>query len=330
MTRRTQKGFTLVELLVVITIIAMLMALLIPVVGRARESARRTQCMNNQHQIGEAMQVYATSQNGLIPPSLSLSPPDPNNNSKQYVFGWAQGLMSQLGRDDLTVGKVNYPNFQTSPVFIPLLVCPDESTKIGASGGPQSYVVNGGCANNYSPGGLPVDWSANGVWDYRINVSGSPSPAVNRTTMDYVAKHDGAATTISHSENVDTTYYVPSVSSINSPVLEAQQCILWNYPAPTDPTKAPNFNKDVGNITTPDLAHARPSSNHPGGAVVTFADNHQSFISDALDYQTYSMLLTSYGSTSQQPGVVANPPFPNNWYTYQIAYPLDQSRIPTN
>jgi prepilin-type N-terminal cleavage/methylation domain-containing protein len=52
-------GFTLIELLVVIAIVAILAALVLPALSRARVQAQRTQCTNNQHQIGIAFKLYA-------------------------------------------------------------------------------------------------------------------------------------------------------------------------------------------------------------------------------------------------------------------------------
>lgn len=60
-------GFTLVELLVVISVIAMLMGVLVPVLSRARQSAYRVACMSNLRQIGMAIQNYRDEHRGKFP-----------------------------------------------------------------------------------------------------------------------------------------------------------------------------------------------------------------------------------------------------------------------
>src|SRR6478672_4779737 len=83
-----RRGFTLVELLVVIAIIAVLIALLLPAVQAAREAARRTRCKNNLKQFGLALHNYHDT-HGVFPPAQILP------------SGWAWGAFLLPFLDDL-------------------------------------------------------------------------------------------------------------------------------------------------------------------------------------------------------------------------------------
>lgn len=66
---KKKNAFTLIELLVVIAIIGILIAILIPVVSKAMESARRSNCANNLKSIGTAFLAYAAENQGALPPN---------------------------------------------------------------------------------------------------------------------------------------------------------------------------------------------------------------------------------------------------------------------
>lgn len=66
---RLRRAFTLVELLVVVSIIALLISILLPSLRNAREQAKATQCAANCRQIGQAMATYLAEHNGVYPPS---------------------------------------------------------------------------------------------------------------------------------------------------------------------------------------------------------------------------------------------------------------------
>lgn len=67
-----RRGFTLIELLVVIAVVALLAALLVPTLGRARESGRRSACTSNLRQLSVALAIYAGENEGGYPPVTPL------------------------------------------------------------------------------------------------------------------------------------------------------------------------------------------------------------------------------------------------------------------
>jgi prepilin-type N-terminal cleavage/methylation domain-containing protein/prepilin-type processing-associated H-X9-DG protein len=101
---KKKTGFTLIELLVVVAIISVLIAMLLPALSRARESARAALCTSNMRSIGLASQQYVMDNNGTLPSAGYAT-------SSGWWYYWFyflnnNGYLSSLGEnDDTTTSK---------------------------------------------------------------------------------------------------------------------------------------------------------------------------------------------------------------------------------
>ena len=320
MVTQRKRGFTLVELLVVISIIGMLMALILPAVQKAKEVARQATCMNNMGvNLAKAHLQFVATNNRFCGYVNSVG-----HDNK--CVSWVVPLFPYIDRQDLANAwnGVHYDwenSGQTIPAkikhphtYIEVLICPTNppaDEKIS----PLSYVVNGGFAGDVQPacatsGQIPClqvaagtgENQANGVFhdQYGPEVGDGYNPRVARAvTLQYLAANDGASRTAILSENVQlvTTWYTYQQN-------RHTLAMIWWLEAGTPDTsyRRINFGKTVpiaaaqAPVTPQDFA--RPSSYHAQGVNMAFGDGHGKFISETINYAVYTQLLTSAGSRS--------------------------------
>jgi prepilin-type N-terminal cleavage/methylation domain-containing protein len=276
---RKRRAFTLVELLVVITIIGMLMAMLLPAVNAAREAARRGQCMNNAKQLTLAIQNFESRGQGFpgYAQYLCTASVIPNDGTTTDInVSWPVLLLPFMERNDLWNrwgdAKFTDNDRYLLHTYLPSLTCPSNPPEgtFAAIGGstpspgstPLGYVVNCGIKDRTrtsNTGSYFVNSNPSvadpGVWDgpktgvFFNQQSGMPR---QKLTLDYISQKDGSQNTLLLSENIHATSYVPLDYSTTPPkrraILEEDVGMIWDgrflangaYGAPADAAQCLN------------------------------------------------------------------------------------------
>lgn len=306
-----RNAFSLVELLTVVAILGVLVALLMPAIQAARETARRSTCTNNLRQLGLALQNYHAAHKRFPPGRGAPLPLVFSTHAYLLPFLEAGSLESQVDfaspPTSFTVGPTFYdgaPNHNAATQSVAVFLCPSDEQQgqiAGSSFGATNYAANAG-SGVLSSGNI-VD--ADGVF-----FTGSEIAFRNLVR--------GSSHTVAFSERL-----LGPGGIHGSPAPDESARLMRELPLSSDPSEAScaeassgewftergskwilgNYGNTLYNhLYTPNAAAVdcmnmtqqkgllTARSNHPGGVVVQYCDGSQRFVADDIQLEAWREL----------------------------------------
>ena len=329
---RRRSGFTLVELLVVIAIIGILVALLLPAVQAARESARRSQCLNNFKQDGLALHNYAAA-HGEFPMGDDLWVPldgmteaecgerrVTRDRSSYIYFGWTMAIMPYLERQDVydaadfdqwSVGDL-VTNYAVMGIRIDSFICPSDAQagQFASNGvGPPRDPRTGELLWNGGPNDDARLTNVVGVADSTEHLCAGIWPRAFWLNDGVFGEQRGCR----EAQILDGLSNTLLLAEVTGGGPSSQRGHYWMAFAMTDTRDGVN-----GPFTVPgnpsieisdrednsgfSRSETGPSSYHPGGCHFARADGSVHFISESIAQATLKALTTRNGGDVEAAG----------------------------
>jgi prepilin-type processing-associated H-X9-DG protein len=325
-------------LLVVIAIIGVLVALLLPAVQMAREAARRAQCTNQQKQLAVAVASFASAKDRMPSSQEAMFPQ--NAIAAQRWASWFVYLSPYMDQKTIwdNWNSPSTPAGAELKPFVAVLHCPSKGSP--DQGQPvNSYIANAGfyprpgTDSAFSSGAATfvspftfaiIQRKANAVLTDRANFINQVSPNINLLSKRSITDmQDGASNTAIFSENLDASNWNVTLATFPAAAasVSTSNIMVWLHvaepsrpvnnnpiltpPGPIAPGTLQPWMKVNGKVTNVAPSHPaeiwRPSSRHPGGVIMAFADGSTRFVSEQIQYHVYQSLLAPDNKKSDMP-----------------------------